>query len=454
MSYQQLHAGKVKLNGLAGIRHHLIDRDKVKTNPNIDLSRSNLNHSIEDLHPNNLIRDVRQRIKQLHLKRKPRIDAVGLEDIVVGASLDFMLQLGAEKREQYFADALHFFQTSYGKENVMYCQCHMDEANPHIHVGIVPITPDGRLSAKSLFNPQSLEQLQSDFHENVSKFYGLERGQSHAKKYLPLQQFKANQAKATAKLFSDSLNSAILSQQKISEISASAHFASSGLFFTSEDRDNVQMPTQKFRDLVQMAEESTKAVVLIRSLNDDLKKVQAENARLNSDFQFLLHKFNQLEESTSSYSDIPTAWRKVADSQIDALKQTFTQYCHEVNRLTLKVFIANNGNFDETEKLMRLALKYIGVKDTRKYISNVIRSATIQLKRNEPPALSKPSWHPPKPSQTDYSQPCNPQALDISDVGKIVDLRFDTIDWDLINWNLLSVFDKAEIQRKKIIREL
>ena len=271
---------------------------------------------------------------------------------------------------------------------------------------------------------------------------------------MPLQQFKANQAKATAKLFSDSLNSAILSQQKISEISASAHFASSGLFFTSEDRDNVQMPTQKFRDLVQMAEESTKAVVLIRSLNDDLKKVQAENARLNSDFQFLLHKFNQLEESTSSYSDIPTAWRKVADSQIDALKQTFTQYCHEVNRLTLKVFIANNGNFDETEKLMRLALKYIGVKDTRKYISNVIRSATIQLKRNEPPALSKPSWHPPKPSQTDYSQPCNPQALDISDVGKIVDLRLDTIDWDLINWNLLSVFDKAEIQRKKIIREL
>ena len=51
MSYQQLHAGKVKLNGLAGIRHHLLDRQRVKTNPDIDLSRSNLNHSIEDLSP-------------------------------------------------------------------------------------------------------------------------------------------------------------------------------------------------------------------------------------------------------------------------------------------------------------------------------------------------------------------------------------------------------------------
>ena len=148
MSYQQLHAGKVKLNGLTGIRHHLIDREHVKTNPDIDLSRSHLNHSIEDLSPDNLIHDVRQRIKQLHLKRKPRIDAVGLEDIVVGASVDFMLQLSAEKREQYFADALHFFQNRYGNQNVMYCQCHMDESNPHIHIGIVPITSDDRLSAK------------------------------------------------------------------------------------------------------------------------------------------------------------------------------------------------------------------------------------------------------------------------------------------------------------------
>ena len=53
MSYQQLHAGKVKLNGLAGIRHHLLDRKRVKTNPDIDLTRSHLNHSIEDLSPQN-----------------------------------------------------------------------------------------------------------------------------------------------------------------------------------------------------------------------------------------------------------------------------------------------------------------------------------------------------------------------------------------------------------------
>ena len=155
MSYQQLHAGKVKLNGLAGIRHHLLDRERVKTNPDIDLTRSHLNHSIEDLSPQNLISDVRLRIKQLNLKRKPRTDAVGLEDIIVGASADFMLQLGADKREQYFSDALHFFQHHYGIENVVYCHCHLDESNPHIHIGIIPVTPDGRLSARDVFNPKN-----------------------------------------------------------------------------------------------------------------------------------------------------------------------------------------------------------------------------------------------------------------------------------------------------------
>ena len=450
MSFQQVIAGKVKLNGLGGIRRHLQERQRVKTNPNIDLSRSYLNHCIEELTPDHLNSRVNARIKQLGLKKKPRSDAVGLEDIIISASADFMLTLDAALREQYFADALHFFQQRYGKENVMYCQCHLDESNPHIHVGIVPITSDGRLSAKSLFNPKSLEQLQTDFHDCVSSHYGLERGQSHSKKYLPLQQFKANQAKSATKHFSDSLNSAILSQQKISEIRNSAHFASSGLFFLSEDRDNVQLPTQKFRELVQLAEEGTKANALVLTLRDDLHKLQAENSRLNSDFQFLLHKFNQLEESTSTYSEIPPKWKKIADSQIDALKQTFTQYCHEVNRLTVKAFISTNGNFDATEKLMHSTLKNIGVKDTKKYVSGVIRAAKIQLKRNESPVISKPSWHHPKPSQTDYkatsSQYAFPMVLPNSpDLG---------LDFSKINWDWLSEFDKDEIMIKKIIRDL
>ncbi len=99
---------------------------------------------------------------------------------------------------------------------------------------------------------------------------------------------------------------------------------------------------------------------------------------------------------------------------------------------------------------MRSTLKNIGVKDTKKYVSGVIRAAKIQLKRNESPSFSPPSWHHPKPSQTDYktttSQYAFPMLLpNIPDLGQ---------DFSTINWDWLSEFDKDEIMIKKIIRDL
>ena len=101
MNYQQLHAGKVKLSGLAGIRHHLLDRNRVKTNPDIDLARSHLNHSIEDLSPKSLISDVHQRIKQLQLKRKkPRQKSVTLNYIVQSISLPTSFLISTQENQR------------------------------------------------------------------------------------------------------------------------------------------------------------------------------------------------------------------------------------------------------------------------------------------------------------------------------------------------------------------
>ena len=45
-----------------------------------------------------------------------------------------------------------------------------------MHLGIVPVTVDGRLSAKALFTPETLRQLQTDFAAEVGDKYGLQRG--------------------------------------------------------------------------------------------------------------------------------------------------------------------------------------------------------------------------------------------------------------------------------------
>ena len=449
MSFQQLHAGKVKLNGLLGIQHHLIDRDKVKTNPDIDLSRSRLNHSIEDLTAKHLTRRVHLRINKLNLKRKPRNDAVGLEDIIIGASVDFMLKLGTEQRESYFADALHFFQHRYGKENVMYCQCHMDESNPHIHIGIIPVTVDGRLSARELFNPKTLEQLQTDFHRAVSQHYGLEHGQSHSKTYLEVNKFKAKKLKQELQLLSHDLHSALLAQEDIDKINRAVHFASNGVLFKTEDKENVQLPSNDFILLRNIAEEGVKAGASVLLLQSHIKQLQQEKLATLTDYDFLRSQFNKLDKSTEIYTSVPKLWQKHIDASILHWQKTFNRYCHDVNKMTVRIFLATNCDFEKTSQIMDKFIKNCGIKNVEQHINDVIISAQLQFKRNiKPDILPVRAWIPPKPSETDYNQP---------DETGIVPLQLSNVpdvDWEMVNWNLLSELDKDDIRHKKIFREL
>ncbi|OZV10195.1 hypothetical protein CIW83_21615 [Tissierella sp. P1] len=60
-----------------------------------------------------------------------------------------------------------------------------------MHFGLVPITDDGRLSAKEIFNRQELRDLQTDYHKFINeKGFDLERGVSSDKKGLSTQEFK------------------------------------------------------------------------------------------------------------------------------------------------------------------------------------------------------------------------------------------------------------------------
>ena len=442
MAYQHLVVGKIKLNGLGGIRKDIMREFKIKKNPNIDLSRSWLNHSIEDLSPEALPSRVRQRIKQLHLKRRPRTDAVGLTDIIVGASSDFMLQLGTEKREQYFANALYFFQRRYGKDNVMYCHCHLDEYNPHVHIGVIPVTKDGRLSARDLFNPKSLEKLQTDFHQQVSRIYGLERGEHHARNYLELNQFKAQKAKQELQQYTEDLNTLLLTQDNIGKINRSVHFASTRALLKSEDRDHVELSTQDFITLRQMAEEGIKAVAFIRILQEQLQFAQHEKDLAKSDLDSLRHEFDKLNNLTANYATIPTAWRKRIDLEILKLQRTFTAYCHDLHRASVRVFIATHGNFNRTERVLHNLILSTNIKDTDKYISDVIHSAILQHKKNIQPTIPPPSWKPPKPSETDYKKP------DETGIVPLQLSRVPDINWDMINWDLLSEPEREEIHQK------
>ena len=448
MAFQQLHAGKVKLNGLAGIQHHLIDRNRVKTNPDIDLSRSDLNHPIEGLTAEHLTKRVNQRIKNLNLKRKPRSDAVAIEDIIIGASVDFMLQLDTEQREKYFSDALHFFQHRYGKENVMYCQCHLDESNPHIHVGIIPITFDGRLSARDVFNPKTLEQLQSDFHSNVSSRYGLERGEHKSKSYLELNKFKVKQARLQLQKYTEDLNTGLIQQDKIDNVQKATRFKSDGILFKTVNKEIVELSTQDFLTLKEIAEQSIKILADFQLLAEQNKQLQQEKLKLSSEYEFLSQKFQYLQDTSKLYNQIPPYWRKNIDKSIDSWKKTVTSYWHDLHRATVRVFIANHGNLNKTVAIMKPIFDNFPIAYPKKYIQKIIESAIRQFKSHSKPSDYPPSWKPPKPKDTDYSKPDELGIIPLQ-LSKVPD-----VDWNLINWDLLSELEKDEIRHKQISRDL
>ncbi len=79
-----------------------------------------------------------------------------------------------------FEEALQFLEQYQAKETIISAVVHMDEKTPHMHLSFVPLTPDGRLSAKEIVgNKKKLSWWQDKFWEHmVQKYPDLERGES------------------------------------------------------------------------------------------------------------------------------------------------------------------------------------------------------------------------------------------------------------------------------------
>ena len=81
---------------------------------------------------------------------------------------------------RYFEETLRFFEQYQSRETIISAVVHMDEKTPHMHLSFVPLTADGRLSAKEIVgNKKKLTWWQDKFWEHmVVKRPDLERGKS------------------------------------------------------------------------------------------------------------------------------------------------------------------------------------------------------------------------------------------------------------------------------------
>jgi len=112
------------------------------------------------------------------LPAKYRKDAVLAIEYLVTSSPEDMASKTREQQDQYFHDALDWLRSKHGSNQVIYAGIHRDEKTPHMYAYVVPIDPDtGGLNAKKwLGGAKALNEMQTDFAEQVGARHGLQRG--------------------------------------------------------------------------------------------------------------------------------------------------------------------------------------------------------------------------------------------------------------------------------------
>lgn len=114
------------------------------------------------------------------LPEKRRIDAVlGIEYMITASPEAFKRHGGRldDLGNGYFRDALSWLRDRHGAANVLSAVVHLDESTPHLVAYVVPLTTDGRLSARDyLGGPKLMRQLQDSFHSRCGAIRGLSRG--------------------------------------------------------------------------------------------------------------------------------------------------------------------------------------------------------------------------------------------------------------------------------------
>ena len=193
MSFAVIHMQKIKTGGIRGIQNHNERLKESKTNPDIDPTRTHLNKDLKGDDDRTYYNRVKDRIKELDLPKAVRKDAVTMCGFVCTSDKAFFDNLPQSEQDRFFKESHDFLKDRYGEKNVVASKVHYDEKTPHLHCYVVPVTEDGRLSAKNIFTRSELQKLQTEYHKHMNnKGFDLERGISSdgKRKHLDTQEFK------------------------------------------------------------------------------------------------------------------------------------------------------------------------------------------------------------------------------------------------------------------------
>ena len=249
ISYQVLRIEKFSKGDLGKIGAETERTAKRHRNEDIDSERTPLNYYFKKSE-GGLHAQWKQTMQDLNATFKETKKAVAFEGVIITSDKAFFEEHGYVPGEplplelqKFFADSYAFLkrQIGYhgGDQNILSAAVHLDETTPHLQIYYIPVVDEGRKkvyakgadgkvlrnekgspvqekdkNGRSLYERTQLEQpkvcssefweqrgaqasfgnLQDEFHEQVARYYGLERGEvGSSKKHTTKYQWQKQQ---------------------------------------------------------------------------------------------------------------------------------------------------------------------------------------------------------------------------------------------------------------------
>lgn len=160
-------------------REHITDNvDTTKTKNNQtwyeDKVKDYFENNKQEINSKTITEYINNYISQ-NVKRKVRADSVIMCDLIITQPKEY----GTELNQDFFDKCIDAFDKHYLNGNAVSVSIHQDEeGQPHCHISFIPITKDGRLSAKDYIgimkNKKGIEPIinLNKFHEQMEQYTG------------------------------------------------------------------------------------------------------------------------------------------------------------------------------------------------------------------------------------------------------------------------------------------
>jgi len=169
MSYAIMRSKKIaSLPSVASaIRHACRQRDTPNADPAMTPSNEHYGASTVD--------EAMDKLRFM-LPAKRRKDAVLAVEYVMTASPEWWRTADRKKQAEFFSQARAWLVDKYGVNRIIVATVHRDETSPHLSAFVVPLTKDGRLSAKEFIGDRNKMRADQSSFAACVQHLGLERG--------------------------------------------------------------------------------------------------------------------------------------------------------------------------------------------------------------------------------------------------------------------------------------